>query len=517
MKNDEREMVSRRELLRAIGGVAAGLALGSGTKALGQVLSGQTGALGGAGKMDRAPHLQIDLAAGPGVAPIKPGPQTNVLRFTASVLRGRLDAIVPSPGSYLGPTIRLQSGEHVSIFFHNNLMEESIVHWHGLYVPHYADGHPMDAINPGSLYAYHYRVANRAGTYWYHPHPHMMTANQVYQGLAGGLVVTDPEEQALDLPDGELDQLLVLQDRTFDSNNQFVYLPNPMRGTLGNEILVNGQPQFELPVRTRAYRLRFLNGSNARIYKLAWEDGTPMTVIGSDGGLLEFPIEKPYVVLAPGERAEVWMDFRNRSVGERLTLKSLAMQGLMFGVGGSSDPLPNGAPFDVMRFHVTEREKEYRSLPKRLSRIRWYREQDAINYDKPRYFTARWDDVMGWLLNDEPYDMYGTKPNERVRANTLEIWEFENLPQNMVMAHPIHLHGPQFQIVRRTISPGYTEGWDSVRHGYTDEGWKDTFLLMPGEKVRLLVAFRQYTGMFLYHCHNLEHEDMGMMRNYLVE
>lgn len=345
----------------------------------------------------------------------------------------------------------------------------------------------------------------------------MMTGGQVYHGLAGGLIVTDAEEQALDLPDGDLDQLLVLQDRTFDSNNQFVYLPNPMRGTLGREILVNGQVNFELPVKTRAYRLRFLNGSNARIYKLAWEDGTPMTVIGTDGGLLEFPVEKPYVVLSPGERVEVWMDFRNRSVGERLTLKSLAMQGLMFGVGGGNDPLPNGAPFDVMRFQVVEEEKEYRSLPKRLSTIRWYREEDAINYEKPRYFTARWDNTMGWLLNDEPYDMYGTKPNERVLAHTLEVWEFENITGNIVMAHPIHLHGPQFQIIRRTITPGYTDGWESVRHGYTDEGWKDTFLMMPGERVRLLVAFGQFTGMFLYHCHNLEHEDMGMMRNYLVE
>ena len=506
VSNEEKAKISRRELFRTLGGATAGLMFGGGSKALAQVL-------GDANKMDRAPYLQIDLAAGPGVAQVKPGAQTNVLRFTGSVLRGRLDALGPSPGSYLGPTIRLRSGEHVSIFFSNNLAEESIVHWHGLYVPHYADGHPMDAINPGALYAYHYRVANRAGTYWYHPHPHMLTGNQVYHGLAGGLVVTDPEEQALDLPDGDLDQLLVLQDRTLDSNNQFVYLPNPMRGS---EILVNGQADFELPVRTRAYRLRFLNGSNGRVYKLAWEDGTPMTVIGTDGGLLEVPVEKPYVVLSPGERVEVWMDFRNRAVGDCLTLKSLAIQGLMFGVGGGNDPLPNGAAFDVMRFAVAELDKEYRSLPKRLTTIRWNREEDAINRDKPRYLTARWDNVLGWLLNDEPFDMYSTKPNERVRAHTLEVWEFENIVGNIVIAHPIHLHGRQFQILRRTVHPDYVQGWESVRDGYTDEGWKDTFLLMPGEKVRLLISFGQYTGMFLYHCHNLEHEDMGMMRNYLV-
>jgi FtsP/CotA-like multicopper oxidase with cupredoxin domain len=506
---NDKGRVSRRQLLRAFGGAATGLVLGGGARGLAQVL-------GGASKMDRAPYLQIDLTAEASTAQVKPGPRTDVLRFAANVLRGRLDAVAPSPGSYLGPTIRLHQGEHVTIFFNNNLMDESIVHWHGLYVPYYADGHPMDAIGPGSMYEYHYRVSNRAGTYWYHPHPHMMTGYQVYHGLAGGLIVTDPEEQALDLPNGDLDQLFVLQDRTFDSSNQFVYLPNPTRGTLGNEIVVNGKVNFEQPVRTRAYRLRFLNGSNARIYKLAWEDGTPMTLIGTDGGLIEEPVEKPYLVLAPGERADIWMDFRDRPVGERLKLRSLAMQGLMFGVGGNNDPLPNGAPFDVMTFHVVEMEKEHRSLPKRLSTIHWYREEDAVNRDKPRYFTARWDNNHGWVLNDEPFDMHGTKPNERVGAHTLEVWEFENIGDTMIMAHPIHLHGPQFQILRRSVWPTYGEGWESVRHGYTDEGWKDTFLLMPGEKVRLLIAFRQYTGMFLYHCHNLEHEDMGMMRNYMV-
>ncbi|GIV01344.1 MAG: bilirubin oxidase [Fimbriimonadales bacterium] len=508
--------LSRRDLLRKLGFAAAGSLLGGATTAS-QLLGGHKQTELGSGRaQDRAPYLQIALEAGPGQVQIRSGPPTNVLRFTGSVQRGRQDALLPSPGSYLGPTLSLWQGEPVTIFFSNNLQEESIVHWHGMYVPHYADGHPMDVIGPGSMYAYHYRVWNRAGTYWYHPHPHMMTGPQVYAGLAGGLIVHDLEEQALDLPSGEFDRLLVLQDRVLDSQNQFVYLPNPMRGTLGSEILVNGQPNYTMNVKTRAYRLRILNGSNARIYKLAWGDGSPMTVIGTDGGLVEYPLEKPYVVLSPGERVEIWADFRNRTIGEQIVLKSLSMSGLMFGVGQGNDPLPNGAPFDVMRFQVTQSEKEYRDLPKRLSTIQWHREEDAVNRKDPRYLTARWDSNMGWVLNDEMYDMHGTKPNERVRANTLEVWEIENLGGNITMAHPIHLHGQQFMVLSREIHPMYQLGWETVRYGYTDEGWKDTVLLMPGEKIRFLVRFGQYTGLFLYHCHNLEHEDMGMMRNYLV-
>jgi len=152
------------------------------------------------------------------------------------------------------------------------------------------DGHPHSVIDPGKEFVYEFQVTNRAGTYWYHPHPHNRTGPQVYQGLAGLLLIGDDEESALNLPSGNEEILCVLQDRQFDASNQLRYLAGGMmeqaQGFLGDRVLVNGRERPALTLATRAYRLRILNGSNARIYKLAWSDASPMTVIGGDGGLL---------------------------------------------------------------------------------------------------------------------------------------------------------------------------------------------------------------------------------------
>lgn len=234
------------------------------------------------------------------------------------------------PGSYLGPIIRLHKGQKIRIFFNNELPAASVTHWHGLHVPADMDGHPRYAIESGRTYVYEFEILNRAGTYLFHPHPHEETARQVYAGLAGLIIVTDNEEQALDLPRGDYDVPLVLQDRSFDDDNQLRYITHRMQtmtGFLGDRILVNGRPDFVLPVETRGYRLRLVNASNARIYKLGWDDGTPMTAIASDGGLLEKPETRPYLMLAPGERVEVFMDFSGRAVGSGLTLRSLSFSG----------------------------------------------------------------------------------------------------------------------------------------------------------------------------------------------
>ena len=209
-------------------------------------------------------------------------------------------------------------------------------------------------------------MRNRAGTYWYHPHPHGITGPQVYSGLAGLFLVSDDEEKAAGLPTGEYDIPLVIQDRAFDNNNQLVYLSGQrmeqMTGFLGDWILVNGQPDFILPVATHAYRLRLLNGSNSRIYRLAWQDGSPLTVIGTDGGLLEKPVYRRYVMLGPGERLELWADFSKYPVGSETALVSLPFDagalaggrrggGMMGGMMGSRLPCRT-AP--VFRFSGSE-------------------------------------------------------------------------------------------------------------------------------------------------------------------
>ena len=209
------------------------------------------------------------------------------------MLKGPPQSLQVIPESYLGPTLRLQKGQKVRIRFTNALAEPSIVHWHGLDMPSAMDGHPHSVIDPQHDFIYEFEVTNRAGTYWYHPHPHNRTGPQVYNGLAGLLLVSDAEERALNLPGGAEEILCVLQDRSFDAGNQLVYVSGGMmehaQGFLGDRVLVNGMERPSLALATRAYRLRLLNGSNARIYKLAWSDGTPLTVIGTDGGLLRAP------------------------------------------------------------------------------------------------------------------------------------------------------------------------------------------------------------------------------------
>jgi FtsP/CotA-like multicopper oxidase with cupredoxin domain len=468
------------------------------------------------------PDVELSLTATPSEVQILSGKPTTVWRYTGQVIKGNPGNLVNLEESYLGPIIRVQRHQKVRIHFKNNLPARSIIHWHGLHVPASMDGHPMYVIPTGETFIYEFEILNRAGTYWYHPHPHGRTGHQVYGGMAGLFLVSDDEEEKLDLPDDQLDIPLVIQDRAFDANNQLVYLPrgmhDSMTGMLGDSICVNGRPDFKLSVSTRAYRLRILNGSNSRIYKLAWRDGTPLTVIGTDGGLLEKPIDKKYVVLGPAERIELWADFSRHPVGTSLELVSKyfepAMQGSTMGPRRGmtgADILPNGAPFRVLKIDVAKKDEETRSLPQNLSAIERHQLQDADNYDNPRRFSFFMRHMHG-LINGRTFRMQEVAEDEKVRLNSTELWELVNDDRRMgmmmmPMPHPVHLHGKQFQVVERR---------GMLHNGYVDEGWKDTVLLMPGERAKIVVRFSDYPGMFLYHCHNLEHEDMGMMRNYLV-
>lgn len=460
------------------------------------------------------PSIGIDLECFPTTVPILPGQETQVQTYDARVVTGDPTRVQDMPGSYLGPIIKLNKGEFTTIRFKNRLpYEHTIVHWHGMYVPEKADGHPRYSIFPDETFIYRFRVINRAGTYWFHPHPDMTTGTQVLSGMAGLMLVSDHEEQNLPLPRGDYDVPFIIQDRKFLFENQIDYGGIPFIGYYGDRILVNGKVNYEHACASRSYRLRFVNGSNARTYKLGWEDGSPMILIGTDGGLIERPIEKPYVVIAPGERIEIWKDFSDYPVGTELKLKNLEYSGWLLGFDEQSE-LTAGSEYEIMTFRVDRKSNENQDLPEQLTKMNWLRWEDAVNRDNPRSIPITWQGM--WLLNEEFFEMDGVKQNEIVRPNTTEVWEFTNHTGDLAIAHPIHLHGPQFQVVERTIQEPYRKGWETIRHGYTDEGWKDTVLLMPGESIKFLIRFNSYTGLFLYHCHILEHEDEGMMRNYLV-
>ena len=547
---------TRREFLRLTGGFAAVVGVGSSTAATLSSVAAAT-----SGGTDGAPDVEVALRATRAQAAILAGGNTAVWTYRADLVKGDAASLQNIPGSYLGPIIRVRKGARVRVRFTNELPEPSTIHWHGLLVPERMDGHPRDAVAPGGSYVYEFPVLNRAGTYWYHPHPHTRTGGQVYRGLAGLFIVSDEEEAALDLPSGEYDVPLVLQDRTFDAQNQLVYQAGGMQaggmggmmggghmmvgqggmggmmdrvmGVLGDRILVNGRPDFVLPVATRAYRLRLLNGSNSRVYKLAWHDGSPLTVIATDGGLLAKPVQRPYVMLGPAERIELWADFGRLGAGGEMTLQSLAYSGaegdeMMGGQGGmggmmaSGRALPNGAAFPVLRARVARQEKETRILPAVLPAFPRYHIEDAVNGAAPRRFALTMR-AMNWLINGRAFEMDRVAPDETVKLNTAEVWEFvnERNPGEMMeqngMVHPVHIHGVQFQVIERQVLPELKAGWNTVKDGYVDEGWKDTVLIMPGERVKLLMRFGDHSGVFLYHCHNLEHEDAGMMRNYRIE
>lgn len=468
--------------------------------------------LGAQGRIQHStlPPLEVLLSAEPGTVQILPGNPTTVKRFTAKSL-GPASPAISRPQSYLGPTLNVWLGQRVRVLFMNQIDQESIVHWHGLDVPEAADGHPRFAIPPGDNYWYDFTVLNRAGTYWYHPHPDRLTGPQVYAGLAGLLIVRDSVEAALPLPAGKCDIPCVIQDRMFQSNNELLYHLGGREGFLGDRVLVNGKIYPSYYVAKRSYRLRFLNGSNSRIYKLAWSDGSPMHVIATDGGLLAAPVTKQYVMLSPGQRIEVWVDFKKRALGEEIILKSLSFNGA--GIGGGA--LPQGHPFDLMKFQVVLNETDNLSLPDVLAPFERYNPKKAVNYDNPRTFDIIPEAQM-WLFNGLPFEMENVSENEIVQRGDLEIWHFKNNWPGLKMAHPIHLHGPQFQVVERTIDPAHQATYNTVKDGYVDEGIVDTVLLMPGETIKIAIKFQHYAGLFLYHCHNLEHEDNMMMRNYRV-
>src|SRR5574341_412080 len=399
----------------------------------------------------------------------------------------------PAPYTYLGPIIRARRGQRIRINFTNNLPEATVMHWHGLHVAPEMDAHPRYLVNPGQNYVYEFEVANRAGTYWFHPHPDRGAGRQVYNGLAGLFIVSDDEEAAARLPSGRYDIPLVIQDRSFDGANQFVYqtgaqtggMMDNVIGFLGNQILVNGRPDFTLEVERSPYRLRLLNGSNSRVYKLAWSDGAPMNVIATDGGLLETAVARNYVMLAPGERVELWADFSLYATDTILELRSLEFSGAVMGGTGASQTLPNGAPFTVMNVRVTGRTAEPGALPSRLSTIARLRPDDAVNAAAPRSFTAAMG-MMNWTINGRTYQENEVASNEIVQLNTTEVWELVNsatgggMMGGMSMIHPLHIHGLQFQVIERQAPSQLAAGWETVRYGYVDEGWKDTVMTMPG-------------------------------------
>ncbi len=519
--------ISRRDFLRIAGFGSAALLLNKPLRAMG------LRSINSAQMEPFMPDAEISITAAPKTVQILSGAQTNVWSYEGQLLSGSGVTVQNLPGNYLGPIIRARNGTKVRIYFHNNLAEDSVIHPHGLRVPEDCDGQPMQAIGPGEIKIYDFQVIDRAGPYWFHPHPMGRTAEQVAMGLAGLFYVWDDEE-ALAVPGagtGTNDVPVIIQDRNFDSNNQFLYNPNMMWGYLGSRILVNGKPDTVMPLEPRAYRLRFLNGSNARTYKLAWSNNMPLKVVGTDGGLLPAAVSKNYVMLMPGERVDVWADFSSLA-GKQVILRSLAftpMGGMMGGGGGGmggggmggggmggggmmGSSLANGAAFNILTVNVGRKASVKPALGPLPPLALRYNASNVSNFATPVPFTLAMEQMMTWTINGRVYEEMAVADDEMVYLDTPIAWEWIN---NSPIPHPMHIHSVMFQVLQRT-PPSSLTSYNTANQGFIDTGWKDTVIVWPGERVKIAMTFGPYTGMYMYHCHILEHEDMTMMRNLMV-
>ncbi len=490
----EKSAISRRDLLR-YGGMGVGaFATGGIARAL----------------APRKIDVHIQLIASNSSAQILSGSATSTYRYTARLLSGPRQTLKPIPGSFLGPTIHLWKGQRVRIDFYNQLAEDTVVHFHGLEVPHNADGHPLHTVAPGGSWKHEFEVVNNAGTYWYHAHTDMRTGFQVNKGLAGLIIVHELIEEKLGLPSGNFDVPIVIQDRRFNASNQFIHSTGSQLGHLGNYICINGMFGQTLNIGTRPYRLRLLNGCNSRNLKVAWNNGMPMTVIGTDGGLLNQPIEKPYLMMSSGQRRDIWVDFSQYPVGTQIKLVSQA-----FDRGGAGSGTPaQGTPMDLLNVNVSQSISSSASLPSSLASFPIWQEANAVNFGNERTFALEY--MSMWTINGNTFELSNYTNDEIITMNQLEVWEVRNdLIGALEQPHPMHFHGPQFQICNReNTDPG--TWYDTISEGFVDEGWHDTVFAFPRERVKLLTKWTKHSGLFLYHCHNLEHEDMGMMRNLMV-
>lgn len=391
-------------------------------------------------------------------------------------------------GDYLGPTIKLRNTQKVSINYTNNLKENTTMHGHGMHVPPIMDGGAHQIILPGDTFSAVYTVKQTACTNWYHPHLMGKTAEHVYKGLAGLIIIEDSISDSLDLPKtyGVDDIPLILQDKVFDSNNQIDYSPSQMqimRGYIGNHFLANGTINAFLDVSAKEIRFRILNGSNSSVYDLGFTDGRTFKQITTDNSFLEAPVNLKRVQLSPGERAEIIVDFTNDFTKE-LIFKDFTYNK------------------DFLKIKVSSQASSHTTTPDTLTSLTKYTLNESTN---TRRFVL--SGGMGNLLING-VSMNINVINEQVPLNQIETWEIQN---NMGMNHNFHIHATHFYIVQRNGS--------SANVAENEKAYKDTVFIPPYSSVTVMVKMTDYidsTNPYMYHCHFLEHEDAGMMGQFTV-
>lgn len=537
MPDDDRETngkgrgVSRRAFVRRATGAGAGLLLG--TAAIGLRGRSTLALAEAAGHLRRIDQAQdrFPMGMAPEIAPngvvLRAAPGLADIGSRENVPTWLVNESLPSP------LIRVRRGEEFRVTLRNEIPEPLILHWHGMTPPEAMDGHPRLAIGTGAEYAYRFPVEDRAGTYWYHSHAPRRAGYHTTRGIAGLVLVEDPDENA-ELPSGDRELPIILQDQRLDGNGVPVYNlmgPAMMTGVMGDAPFANGTHRPFLDVEAAVYRLRLLNGSTSRIFRLARGDGGELVLVGNDGGLLGGPEPIPFLELAPGERADVLLDLRATGIGDRVMLRSIAFDlgglagmgpmgrgpsgqgggrggpgggraGMGRGMGAMAGADLQGVPLDLLEFRVIRPTSDPGTLPTRLPLPPQGPDPAQSRRERRFVFTAAM--MGGHRINGRSFEI--DRIDERVPFGETEIWSFVN---DSELPHPVHLHATHFRLIERIGGRGRIMPWEA--------GLKDTALLHPGETVRAAVRFSAHRGLFLLHCHNLEHEDQGMMQNILVE
>lgn len=406
-----------------------------------------------------------------------------------------------------GPTLHLSTGETANISFENNVQEITNLHFHGLNVSAAVEGGVESTIGINGTSNYTFTVNNRAGLYWYHPHVSRLAGKQLYLGLGGLFKVSDAEESALNLPSGGKEMNIVLADKRFNEDDTMFYGPciaEKIAGYFGETVLVNGISGPVKDVSTRIYRLRMLNASTARIYSLGLDNDTlTFNIIGSDGGLLANKATANTIYLAPGERIDALVDFSGLAVGDVVTLYSKG-----FGDAGKFQGLE---AFDILKFNITTAETETYSIPTSLSVVPDLTDGDVTGetrtidianadvYSDASLHAAIDDELHINNIDGDSYDK--NTVNYTVTSGTTVKWMLDNTNGDEPKA--IHIYGVQFQVTDRVGGRDTVKQWEN--------GWKDTVLVLPGEKVTLIIPFNQEPGVYYMHSTNLEQADSGLM------
>ena len=412
---------------------------------------------------------------------------------------------------FWGPTLIMHKGQSVRMYVHNKLNDSSTLHWHGMHLPAVMDGGPHQVIPAGTIWKPYWTVNNPASTLWYHPHLHEMTLEHISKGLGGLIIIRDSAEAQLKIPRtyGVDDIPLVLTSRRFNTSNQFVV----QNVAYGDVMLTNGTTNAQISLPKQVVRLRILNAEIERGYNLGFSDNRTFYVIANDGGLLTKPIAVTRMKLLVGERVEILVDLSNDALNATLDLKAYnSNQAFGFPGGepqttGQFGSLLNNVDFNVLHIKVTSATSNaITAIPSQLITDTYLQASDAT--------VSRTINITNGNPGGAPFDFDNASfklnvINKNVKLNDIEKWTVVN---NQVFGHTFHIHDVQFKIVDRNGNPSAVNNYES--------GWKDVMYVPKGEKVTFVAKFSDYADNvhpFMYHCHFSNHEDGGMMGQFVVE